>query len=308
MRGIHDFPVIRAGWTVWRGDQSTMETLQDTKLSPLCTGSEVEAVALITNELPEGMAREDISTAVHASGHVTSNYRVTQTEAALLYQETSVVQNRFARDFVDPQFPLKSVPYASVKRFFDILFSLVVMTLASPIMILTAIIIRLTSPGPIIFKQVRVGQGGRHFWCYKFRSMCVDAEAKKQLLMHLNEASGPVFKIKRDPRITPIGGIIRKLSIDELPQLFNVLKGDMSIVGPRPPIPSEVAKYTAYQRGRLAVRPGLTCLWQVSGRSNVSFERWVELDLAYIETMSFKNDVKIVLQTIPAVMRGSGAH
>lgn len=284
------------------------EPLQESQPSLLRAGSDQETVALIPKEISDGAASEDLASAVRTSVNLISDHCITQTEAALLYEEVSVAQNRFAPDFVDPQFPLKPVRYATIKRFFDILFSLIVLAITGPIMVLTAIIIKLTSPGPIIFKQVRVGQGGRHFWCYKFRSMCVDAEAKKQLLMHLNEASGPVFKIKRDPRITPIGSIIRKLSIDELPQLFNVIKGDMSIVGPRPPIPTEVATYNAHQRGRLAVRPGLTCLWQVSGRSNVSFERWVELDLEYIETMSFTNDVKIVLQTIPAVMKGSGAH
>ena len=138
--------------------------------------------------------------------------------------------------------------------------------------------------------------------------MCADAEDRKKELMHLNEASGPVFKIKRDPRITRIGALIRKTSLDELPQLFNVLKGDMSLVGPRPPIPSEVALYGPRERQRLAVRPGLTCIWQVSGRSNVSFDHWVELDLLYIDTMSLGTDIRILFQTIPAVVKGSGAH
>ncbi len=216
--------------------------------------------------------------------------------------------DRFSVRFVDPLFPVQAVPHAPVKRFCDIVIALFVLTLVSPIMILAALAVKLTSQGPVIFRQVRVGRGGRYFWCYKFRSMCIDAEAKKKQLMHLNEASGPVFKMKRDPRITPVGGFIRKFSIDELPQFFNVLKGEMSLVGPRPPVPSEVAQYTGHQRGRLAVQPGLTCLWQVGGRSNVSFEHWVELDLLYIDTMSFSNDVKILLKTIPAVLRGSGAH
>ena len=215
---------------------------------------------------------------------------------------------RFAKDYVDPRFPCKEVPYARLKRIFDIVVALLALILFSPIMLLAALLIRLTSPGPIIFRQVRVGKGGRYFWCYKFRSMCVDAEQKKQQLLHLNEAKGPVFKMKRDPRVTPVGAILRKLSIDELPQLINVLKGDMSIVGPRPPIPSEVEQYNEQARQRLAVLPGLTCLWQVSGRSNISFDRWVELDLAYIENMSFLTDLKILLQTIPAVLTGSGAH
>ena len=268
----------------------------------------------ITTEYEAGLRRQDKTITVDAVTAVCSPLTThlpsgpIQMETALLYQDTPALQNRFKRDFADPLFPLKPVPYATVKRFFDIILSLSFIVLFSPIMLLTALMIKLTSRGPILFKQVRVGQGGRHFWCLKFRSMCIDAEDKKHLLMHLNEASGPVFKIKRDPRVTPIGSFIRKLSIDEFPQFFNVLRGDMSIVGPRPPIPAEVATYTAHQRGRLAVRPGLTCLWQVSGRSNISFERWVELDLLYIDTMSFSNDVKIVLKTIPAVLKGSGAH
>ena len=218
------------------------------------------------------------------------------------------VRRRFAHSFSDPAFPQKDVSFAAFKRAFDILFALVFLLIMSPLMLLLSLAIKLTSKGPVVFKQIRVGQGGRYFWCYKFRSMCVDAEAKKHELMHLNEASGPVFKIKRDPRITPIGAFIRKFSLDEFPQFFNVLKGDMSIVGPRPPLPMEVASYSGHERRRLAVHPGLTCLWQVSGRSNISFQRWVELDILYIDTMSFGNDIKIVLKTIPAVLAGSGAH
>lgn len=175
-------------------------------------------------------------------------------------------------------------------------------------MLLAALLVKLTSPGPVFFKQIRVGRGGKQFWCYKFRSMCVDAEAKKAALMHLNEASGPVFKIKRDPRLTPVGGILRKLSIDELPQLWNILRGDMSVVGPRPPLPAEVAQYGVRELGRLAVHPGLTCLWQINGRSNIPFERWMELDLIYIDTMSLRNDIKIVCRTVPTVLFGLGAR
>lgn len=215
---------------------------------------------------------------------------------------------RFDRDYADPLFPRKEVSYFGAKRAFDVGFTLLLLTLAALPMLLIAILVKLTSRGPVLFKQIRVGEGGRYFWFYKFRSMCVDAEAKKAELMHLNEVTGPVFKIKHDPRVTRIGAILRKYSLDELPQFFNVLAGDMSLVGPRPPIPSEVEQYTAYERGRLAVRPGLTCLWQIGGRCNLSFERWVELDLAYIDTMSFANDLKILCKTVPAVLRGSGAH
>ena len=215
---------------------------------------------------------------------------------------------RFLHDYSNLLFPREQVSYAFLKRAFDVTVCGLALLFFAPIMLVVALAIRLTTKGPIVFKQVRVGRGGRFFWCYKFRSMCVDAEEKKKLLLHLNEASGPVFKIKRDPRITRIGSLIRKTSLDELPQLINILKGDMSIVGPRPPIPSEVEKYTSYERGRLAVQPGLTCLWQIGGRSNVSFERWMELDIQYIETMTFRNDIRIVLCTVPAVLKGSGSY
>lgn len=220
----------------------------------------------------------------------------------------SVSNTPFARGYWDPTVPVLSHRYGAQKRAFDLLLAICILLLASPVLLIAALLVRMTSCGPIIFKQVRVGRGGRHFWCYKFRSMCADAEAKKAQLLALNEATGPVFKIKNDPRITPVGRFLRKYSIDELPQLLNVLKGDMSLVGPRPPLPSEVDRYPDYLKQRLAVMPGLTCLWQIMGRSSVSFERWMELDLLYIEQMSFRNDVIILLKTIPAVLTGSGAH
>ncbi|HZO90242.1 MAG TPA: exopolysaccharide biosynthesis polyprenyl glycosylphosphotransferase [Chthonomonadaceae bacterium] len=204
--------------------------------------------------------------------------------------------------------PLQPVPYAAAKRGLDILLALLLLIAAAPLMALIAALVKLTSRGPAIFKQTRIGLGGKPFTCYKFRSMCADAESRRQHLLHLNEVSGPVFKIKNDPRVTPIGRILRKYSLDELPQLFNVLQGDMSLVGPRPPVAQEVAQYGERERRRLAVKPGLTCLWQVNGRSHIAFDRWVELDLLYIETMSFWGDIKILLQTIPAVLTGRGAH
>jgi exopolysaccharide biosynthesis polyprenyl glycosylphosphotransferase len=209
---------------------------------------------------------------------------------------------------VETPIPVLNVPYARAKRVLDLFVAFMVILLFSPIFLMVALLVKLTSRGPVLFKQTRVGQGGKLFTCYKFRSMCVDAEAKKRALMSLNEADGPVFKIKNDPRVTPIGKWIRKFSLDELPQLFNVLRGDMSLVGPRPPVPSEVEKYGVRERQRLAVKPGLTCLWQVSGRSNVSFDHWMELDIAYIETMSFWGDVRILCQTVPAVVFARGAH
>jgi len=164
------------------------------------------------------------------------------------------------------------------------------------------------SPGPVFFHQLRVGKYGQVFSCYKFRSMYVDAEQRKAELMARNEADGPVFKIKHDPRVTRVGRVIRKLSIDELPQLINVLRGEMSLVGPRPPVPKEVALYEFDQRRRLDAVPGITGLQQVSGRSDLDFKTWVELDLKYIADQSFWNDIKILIMTVPAVLLGKGAY
>lgn len=197
---------------------------------------------------------------------------------------------------------------ARLKRVLDISVASIAIVLTSPIMLVTAILIKLESPGPVIFKQVRVGKDGEHFYCYKFRSMYVDAEQRLRELQAKNEADGPVFKMKRDPRVTRVGRVIRKLSIDELPQLFNVLKGEMSLVGPRPALPSEVAKYTYEQIGRLHAIPGITGLQQVSGRSDLDFKRWVELDLQYIAEQSIWKDIEILLRTIPAVLLGRGAY
>jgi lipopolysaccharide/colanic/teichoic acid biosynthesis glycosyltransferase len=202
----------------------------------------------------------------------------------------------------------ESLAYAVAKRAFDVAFALALLALSLPLTLVVVVLIAATSPGPVIYRQTRVGRGGRPFTCLKFRSMVPDAEARKIHLLHHNEASGPVFKIRTDPRVTPVGRWLRKLSIDELPQLLNVLAGDMSIVGPRPPIPDEVAQYVSWQRGRLAVKPGLTCLWQVSGRSLLGFEEWVRLDLEYIRRRSFWFDLVLVVRTVPAVLRARGAH
>jgi exopolysaccharide biosynthesis polyprenyl glycosylphosphotransferase len=194
------------------------------------------------------------------------------------------------------------------KRVVDIVFSLGLIILLLPLLALTALLIKLTSRGPAVFVQKRLGLNKRHFGIYKFRTMVVDAEKRMKEIEHLNEVSGPVFKIKNDPRITPLGRILRKTSIDELPQLFNVLKGDMSLVGPRPlPIRDYEGFNEDWQRRRFSVRPGITCLWQIGGRSSISFEQWMELDLQYIDKWSLKLDLEILVKTIPAVLRGSGA-
>jgi exopolysaccharide biosynthesis polyprenyl glycosylphosphotransferase len=194
-----------------------------------------------------------------------------------------------------------------LKRIFDIAVSSVALAVLSPLLVAVAILIKVTSRGPILFKQERVGRHGRPFNVLKFRSMVRDAEARKAGLMALNEQSGPVFKIERDPRVTTIGRFIRKYSIDELPQFINVLRGEMAIVGPRPPLGSEVAAYEPWQRRRLSVPPGITCVWQVSGRSQTSFEKWMYLDMQYIDHWSFMKDLKLILRTLPAVFLGRGA-
>ncbi len=194
-----------------------------------------------------------------------------------------------------------------IKRFIDILLSLIALLLFSPIFIVVAFLIKTTSRGPIFFRQTRSGLNGRKFTLYKFRSMVANAEALKIKLADQNEMTGPVFKIRHDPRITPIGYWIRKTSIDELPQFLNVLKGDMSIVGPRPPLPSEVEHYEVWQRRRLSLKPGITCIWQVSGRNNIGFEDWMRMDLQYIDNWSLMLDMQLIFRTFLVVLTGYGA-
>jgi len=194
------------------------------------------------------------------------------------------------------------------KRGFDVISSTAAILLFSPVLLATALAVKLESPGPVFFRQTRVGKNGRPFQMYKFRSMLVDAEARLESLRAQNEASGPVFKMKNDPRVTRVGRFIRRTSIDELPQFLNVLSGEMSVVGPRPPVPAEVRQYQRWQRRRLSVKPGITCTWQVSGRSDVSFDQWMALDLEYIDNWSLWRDVQICFQTIPAVLTSRGAH
>lgn len=197
----------------------------------------------------------------------------------------------------------------ALKRLLDVVGSIALMTLLAPALAFVALLIVLGDPGPVFFRQTRVGRYGRLFGMWKFRSMYVDAEARKAELMARNEMAGGVtFKMKDDPRVTKVGKYIRRASIDELPQLWNVLRGDMSLVGPRPPVPKEVAEYTLSDRRRLEVTPGITCIWQVSGRSSIPFPQQVELDVAYIESQSFWLDVVLLLRTIPAVLFGKGAY
>lgn len=199
--------------------------------------------------------------------------------------------------------------YDFIKRVFDVILSGLAIVVLSPLMLGLAIAVR-SDGGPAIYSQNRVGKNGKRFRILKFRSMCVNADSPEMLakLAAMNEMDGPAFKIKNDPRITPVGRFIRRTSLDELPQLFNIFVGDMTIVGPRPPLESEVRQYTEYQMQRLQVKQGLTCYWQCSGRNNISFDEWVELDLKYIRERSLWTDIKILFRTIPAVLSGDGAE
>ncbi len=197
---------------------------------------------------------------------------------------------------------------AFAKRAFDIAASFLALLVLSPAFAIIALLIKIEDRGPLFFTQIRVGQFGREFKMYKLRSMCLDAEQRLKGLVEKNHhKEGITFKIKDDPRITRVGKWLRKFSLDELPQLFNVLIGDMSLVGPRPPLPREVSKYSLAHRRRLAVKPGITCIWQISGRAEIDFSGQVQLDVDYIETQGFWVDVKILAKTIPAVISGKGA-
>lgn len=202
----------------------------------------------------------------------------------------------------------KSTLYLFIKRVFDILFSLIALICLSPIFLFTSIAILLEDGGPVFFTQSRMGKDENPFQIYKFRSMSKDADRQMLELMESNEQTGHAFKIKNDPRITRVGRIIRRFSIDELPQLINVIKGDMSVVGPRPILTFQMEECSDYEKQRLLVRPGLTCYWQISGRANIKWEQWIELDFDYIEDMSLWTDIKIIMRTVPAVFDREGAY
>jgi exopolysaccharide biosynthesis polyprenyl glycosylphosphotransferase len=223
----------------------------------------------------------------------------------------------FARTYLSrvaniPILTLSTIPHSAgdivFKRLIDVFISASLLFLLSPLMILASILIILDSRGPVLFRQTRSGLNGRRFVLLKFRSMVHDAERQRAALFAQNEMTGPVFKIRNDPRVTKVGRVLRRTSCDELPQLWNVLKGDMSLVGPRPPLPSEVQKYERWQRRRLSMKPGITCLWQVNGRNAVGFDDWVKLDMEYIDNWSLGLDFHILAKTIPAVLFSRGAQ
>lgn len=249
-----------------------------------------------------------------------------QLEGLLLALEEQGVRSRLALSFLPhtkakvevgalDELPVLTYDYTPAselqllaKRIMDVSIAAILLTVALPAMLLIAGVLKLAGGGRVLFTQTRCGLNGRRFTLYKFRTMVEDAEDQRHRIAHLNEMSGPVFKVRRDPRVTPVGRWLRQFSLDELPQLWNVLRGDMSLVGPRPPVPQEVSQYQRWQRRRLSMRPGLTCLWQVQGRSELDFDRWIELDLEYIDSWSPLLDIKILLKTIPVVLSGKGAH
>ncbi|MGA2113667.1 MAG: sugar transferase [Bryobacteraceae bacterium] len=272
-------------------------------------------------DLPSILQRQVVDEIVFAVG----SESLAELEEAFLLCDEEGVRTRIAVDFFPhinstvsldrfestPLLTFSAAPEDDLrlmaKRAIDVVLAAAGLAVLAPFMLVVALLIRLTSPGPAIFRQVRCGLNGRRFTFYKFRSMVENAEELKAALAHLN-TRGTVFKIPDDPRLTPVGRFLRKFSIDEWPQLWNVWKGDMSLVGPRPAIPSEVDRYLRWQRRRLRMRPGLTCLWAVAGRDKVDFDTWMKLDMQYIDNWSLALDWKILLQTIPRVLTGHGAN
>jgi exopolysaccharide biosynthesis polyprenyl glycosylphosphotransferase len=224
--------------------------------------------------------------------------------------ESAVVEYRVAEQTAPSHEGLLGAAWWQVvaKRGMDILVSALAIVVLSPVLLAVAILVRVTSRGSIFYVQQRVGRGGGPFRMYKFRSMYRDAHDRRDEHVDQNMHQGPIFKIRDDPRVTPVGRAIRRLSIDELPQFFNVLKGDMSLVGPRPALPEEFLDYTDRERRRLLVKPGVTCIWQVSGRSDIDFQTWIDMDLEYIETWSLRLDLELIAKTVPAVLSGRGAY
>jgi exopolysaccharide biosynthesis polyprenyl glycosylphosphotransferase len=294
----------------------------------LCEGSpfRIQITAILSEdesrvELPELLARQVVDEVIFE----VDSTRLSALEDVFLQCDEQGVRTRVALDFFPhvnsdvtldrvgdaPLLTFSAAPLDDVrllfKRLIDVVLSAAALVVLSPFLALVALLIKITSPGPIIFRQGRCGLNGRRFIMYKFRSMVMNADQMKQHLEHLSERQ-VAFKLSRDPRVTAVGRWLRKFSIDEFPQLYNVLRGDMSLVGPRPPLPAEVDRYERWQRRRLRMRPGLTCLWAVCGRDRIDFTTWMKLDISYIENWSLKLDWSILLRSIPHVLAGRGAH
>lgn len=229
-------------------------------------------------------------------------------QTAQIQKEKTTNGKTVRRDNMRDVYMQKSKIYKVLKRIFDCILSLIALIVLSPVFLITAICIKLEDGGPVFFSQPRVGKDMKPFMFHKFRSMYVNADEKLKDLLKENEQTGHAFKIKNDPRITKVGKFIRRTSIDELPQLVNILKGDMSIVGPRPILVWQMEECSPYEQQRLIVQPGLTCYWQISGRANIGWEQWVELDLDYIQNMSLWTDIKMIVKTVPALFTSDGAY
>ncbi len=300
-----------------------LSSLPETQVARMDIVSRIDISTTPLADFVAAIHAHSVGRVIFAAAHVHLNkieeaVAACELEGVEAWLWTGFIQTSIARPSFDalggkPMLVFRCTPEVSwallIKALMDRSGALIAIILASPIMLITYLGIKMSSPGPVIFTQMRSGRHGRPFKMFKFRSMGTDAEQKRQELLALNQMTGPVFKVDNDPRIFPFGKIIRRWSIDELPQLFNVLNGDMSLVGPRPLPVYEVENFsdTAHRR-RLSMKPGLTCLWQVSGRNNITgFDQWVELDLKYIDNWSLILDITILLRTIPAVFRGAGA-
>jgi exopolysaccharide biosynthesis polyprenyl glycosylphosphotransferase len=235
----------------------------------------------------------------------TADANVVETDESVQPVIKAVPRNRLACcQHLEPH----QVAYRGLKRILDVISGLAALLILLPVMIIIAILVKVTSPGPVFYRSTRIGLCGKKFAFIKFRTMRPDADKMLAVLQQQNEKDGPIFKMKNDPRITPVGRFLRKYSLDELPQFWSVVNGDMSMVGPRPPLPKEFEQYDDLAMRRLLVKPGITCYWQVMGRSNLTFEEWMELDRKYIEDMSFWTDIKIMLKTPGSVLKGDGAY
>jgi len=256
--------------------------------------------------MPVSDTHYDVEKIIMEAEQIGISVHILQEEFFESIKETDFLNRKFDNSFVTHQTTPAKYLSLKIKEIFDIFFSTLILVVTIPVMVLISILIKLEDGGPVFFKQERVGQNGRRFVCFKFRSMIPNAEKLLDELHHQNESDGPTFKIENDPRITKIGKFLRKTSLDEFPQFYNVIKGEMSVVGPRPPLLSEVKQYEKYQLRRLSMKPGITCIWQVSGRNSVSFAEWMKMDLDYIDKWSLSLDVKIILKTIGVVFKANG--
>lgn len=256
--------------------------------------------------MPISDAHYNVEKIIAEAEQIGISVHIMQEEFFEFINENDILSPKFDHSFITHQTTPTKYLSLKLKEIFDILFSAFILVLTSPIMLFISGLIKLEDGGPIFFKQERVGQNGRRFVCFKFRSMIPDAEKLIEELQEKNESDGPTFKIENDPRITKTGRFLRKTSLDEFPQFINVLKGEMSVVGPRPPLLSEVKQYQKYQLRRLSMKPGITCIWQVSGRNSISFVEWMKMDLDYIDNWSISLDIKIIFKTIGVIFKADG--